>query len=97
MLKNKYERMNKEEKKKTIELYKKTNNGKAMLNRLLRLNIIGSILIVYAIIEFVMDINNLELTNYLISIPVCLVGIFFIIMAYKLRKKSLNNFAIKQK
>lgn len=97
MLKTKYDRMKPYEKKKTIELYKNTNKGKEMMKRLLRLNIIGTILILYAIYTFVSDIKDLHWTNYLISIPLIGIGLFFIIMSYRLRKKVLNQFAIKQK
>ncbi len=96
-MKTKYERMKSYEKKKLIELYKKTSAGKVMMIRLLRLNIIGALLIIYAIYMFVSDIKNLHWSNYLISIPIACVGLFFIIMSYRLRKKVLNQFAIKNK
>lgn len=96
-MKTKYERMKPYEKKKLVELYKNTNAGKTMMMRLLRLNIIGAILIIYAIYMFVSDIKDLDWTNYLISIPILCIGLFFIIMSYRLRKKVLNQFAIKQK
>ncbi len=96
-MKTKYERMKPYEKKKLVELYKKTNAGKEMMKRLLRLNIIGAILIIYAIYMFVSDLNDLDWTSYLISIPILCIGAFFIIMSYRLRKKVLNQFAIKNK
>ena len=97
MLKTKYERMKKEEKQKLIQEYKKTGKGKEMMNRLLRLNIIGGLLIVYAIYTSVSNFSNLKWTDYCISIPIFCIGCFFIIMSYRLRKKVLNNFAIKKK
>lgn len=97
MLKTKYDRMKPYEKKKLIELYKKTSAGKEMMRRLLRLNIIGGVLILYAVFVFVSDLKELKWTNFLISIPLICVGLFFILMAYRLRKKVLNNYAIKKK
>ena len=97
MLKTKYDRMKPDEKKKLIALYKKTGAGKEMMMRLLRLNIIGSALILYALFVFVSDIKELKWTNYAISIPLVCIGIFFIFTSYRLRKKVLNQFAIKNK
>lgn len=96
-MKTKYERMKPYEKKKLVELYKNTSAGKVMMMRLLRLNVIGAMLIIYAIYMFVSDIKDLHWTNYCISIPIACVGLFFIIMSYRLRKKVLNQFAIKNK
>lgn len=97
MLKTKYDQMKSYEKKKLISLYKKTNVGKEMMGRLLRLSIIGGVLILYAVFVFISDLKDLKWTNYLISIPLICIGVFFMIMAYRLRKKALNNFAIKRK
>lgn len=97
MLKTKYDRMKSYEKKKLIMVYKNTKVGKEMMKRLLRLNVIGGILILYSIFVFVSDIKDLKWTTYFISIPIICIGVFFIIMAYHLRKKVLNNFAIKKK
>lgn len=97
MLKTKYDRMKPYEKKKLVDLYKKTNAGKEMMKRLLRLNLIGTALILYAVFVFVSDIKDLKWTNYAISVPLICIGIFFIFMAFRLRKKVLNQFAIKNK
>lgn len=97
MLKTKYERMKSYEKKKLRELYKKTVAGKEMMKRLLRLTCIGVALLLYSVFFFVKDFAHLNWMNYCVSIPVFCIGLFFIIMAYHLRKKVLNNFAIKNK
>ena len=97
MLKTKYERMKKSEKQKLVQEYKKTKKGKEMMNRFLRLNIIGGLLIIYSIYYLVSNFLNLKWTDYFISIPILFIGCFFIIMSYRLRKKVLNNFAIKKK
>ncbi len=97
MLKTKYERMKPYEKKKIRDLYKKTQKGKEMLKRLIRLNLIGLALILYALYFFIKDFSHLSWTNYFICIPIFSIGLFFIVMAYRLRIKALNYFTIKNK
>lgn len=96
-MKTKYERMSKEEKKKLVLEYKKTPFGITMFKRLIRINVIGIILIIYAIYEFLSNLSNLKWTNYFVSIPLFGIGLFFIVMAFRVRKKALNNFAIQKK
>ncbi len=94
-MKTKYERMNRKEKKELASLYKKTDVGKSMTMRLMRLNLIGFLLILYGLYLFLSHIKNLQWTDYLASIPMLLIGLFFIYMSYRLKKKVLNQFAIK--
>lgn len=96
MLKTKYERMTKEEKQKLVLDYKKTEAGKAMCNRLLRLNVIGAIGVLYSIFLFFSDYGELKWYDYLLIVSLFLISIFFICMAYRLKKKVLNRFAIKK-
>lgn len=97
-MKIKYKRLSKEEKKKVIAEYKKTDAGKVMYTRLTRLFIIGILGIIYSIWYFVYDYSNYDLTisDLLIIIPLFLASFFFILMAYKLRIKNLNDYAIKK-
>lgn len=97
MLKTKYERMSKEEKKEVVANYKKTEAGKVMMMRLLRLTIIGLLGILYSIYWFVSHLSDLQWTDYLVMIPLSLISIFFIVMAFRLRKKVLNQFVVKKK
>ena len=97
MLKTKYERMSKEEKKKVVLEYKKNEAGKAMCNRLFRLNVIGIIGMVYSVFLFFYDYKDLKWSDYLLIGLLFSMSIFFIYMAYRLRKKVLNQFAIKRK
>ncbi len=97
MIKTKYARMNREEKKELINSYKKTESGKIMMNRLFRLNIIGSLLIIYALYFYIKSFNNLKWTDFFVIVPLAISGLFFIIMSLKLKRKVLNNFAIKKK
>ena len=94
-MKTKYERMTKEEKKELKELYKKTSNGKVMLDRLFRVNIVGFLLLLYAVYFFLSHIESLKWSDYVISIPIFIIGLVFLILSYRLKKKVLNQFAIK--
>ena len=89
--------MTKEEKQKLVLDYKKTEAGKAMCNRLLRLNVIGAMGILYSVFLFINDYSDLKWSDYLLIVPLFLISIFFIYMSYRLRKKVLNQFAIKKK
>ena len=97
-MKIKYKRMSKNEKKELIKDYRATDKGKNMYIRLIRLTIIGIIGIIYSICYFSYEYlnNSLSLSDYLLTIPLFLASIFFILMAYKLRIKVLNNYAIKK-
>lgn len=94
-MKTKYERMTKEEKKELKEFYKKTSNGKVMCDRLMRVNIVGILLLLYAVYSFVSHIDALKWSDYVISIPIFIIGLVFLILSYRLKKKVLNQFAIK--
>ncbi len=97
MLKTKYERMNKEEKKKLVEKYKKNDSGLAIYNRLIRLNITGILGIIFSSFLFISQYKSLEILDYLTIIPLFLASLLFVIMAHKLKLKVLNNFLIKNK
>lgn len=96
MLKTKYERMNKEEKKEVLKKYKNTDKGKEMMMRLYRLNVIGIIGILYCIFFIITELSRFTWKSYLIVIPLFLISIFFLFMSYRLKKKVLNQFAIKK-
>ena len=97
MLKTKYERMSKEEKKEVVVNYKKTEAGRVMMMRLLRLIIIGLLGFLYSIYWLISHLSDLQWTDYLVIVPLTLISIFFIVMAFRLRKKVLNQFVIKKK
>lgn len=98
-MKNKYQRLTKEEKKQAIKEYQQTEKGHGMMKRLTRLMIIGIIGIIYAIGYFIMEYTNYSLTlaDLFLIVPLFLASLFFIIMAYKLKIKNLNNFVLKNK
>ena len=96
-MKTKYDRMTKEEKKKLVEKYKRTEAGLAMMNRLLRLQITGIISFVLSIGLFVFHFKTIEMMDYLTIIPLFLASLLFMMMSYKLKRKVLNKFAVKNK
>ena len=46
---------------------------------------------------FIKSFNNLKWTDFFVIVPLAISGLFFIIMSLKLKRKVLNNFAIKKK
>ncbi len=97
MLKTKYERMNRQEKKKVIMQYKKTEKGKEMFNRLYRLTIVGILLLLYVLYWLFSKQFHLQWNDYCVVIPIGLIGFFFLFMTYRLRKKVLNQFVLQKK
>ena len=95
MLKTKYERMTKLEKKELEKKYKETEKGKLMMERLLRVKIIGVIGIVYA--GYFLIKEGLVWKNILLYGPLLVISLIFIVTSKKLKKKVLNQLAIKTK
>ena len=95
MVKIKYDTLTKAEKKKFLEKYKKTDAGLAMCNRLVRLRTTGILGIVFSIFLFLYEYKTIELTDYLTIIPLFLASVLFIMMSFKLKRKVLNQFIIK--
>lgn len=93
-MKNKYQRMIKEEKKKIINEYKNTEKGKYLLDKLRNLIIIGVLSYFYAIYLIITAEN---VWNYIVAGSLLLAGCIFIIASLKLRIKNLNKFAINKK
>ncbi len=97
MLKTKYERMNHSEKKEVLENYKKTEVGKVMMGRLFRLIFIGILGIMYSFFLLVGQWNKLKWTDFFVIVPLSFISVFFIVMSFRLKKKVLNQFVIKNK
>lgn len=96
-MKNKYQRMSKEEKKQTKEKYYATEDGKIMKNRLIRLFIIGVMGIAfsgYLVYSNITKDGN-SIWQYLTASVLFIFSIVYIISSFKLRVKVLNKFAIK--
>lgn len=97
MMKTKYERMTKEEKKVLYQKYKKTDQGQNVAKRLFRLNVIGIIGLIYSVGLFIYEYKDIKMLDYLVIIPSFLASIFFLMMSCKLKKKILTKFAVARK
>lgn len=97
MMKTKYERMTKEEKRALYQRYKQTENGTNMSKRLFRLNLIGCLGLIYSVGLFIYEYKDIKVLDYLIIIPLFLASIFFLMMSCKLKKKILTKFAVAKK
>ncbi|MCI8575081.1 MAG: hypothetical protein HFI09_01285 [Bacilli bacterium] len=96
-MKNKYQRLSKEDKMECRSMYYHTLKGKEMHLRLIRLNIIGLcglLISAYIIINGIIS-NQIGWSDYLIAIPLFLASIIFVVGAYCIRGKVLNQFALK--
>ena len=97
-MKNKYQRMNREEKKKLVEEFQKTEVGKNQLFRLKRLFIIGIVLIIFGILEILVAyFTKKGIWDYISGVMCIITAIIFIGGSFKIKGNSLNNFAIKKK
>lgn len=97
-MKNKYQRMSREEKKELISKFKTDQKRKVELDRLYRILFFGIVLIlfgIYSIFELVFITYNVF--NLIFMIVSLIAGLFFIIAHYKLKVKTLNTFSIKTK
>lgn len=96
-MKTKYQKLTKSEKKEIKETYYKTEDGKAMKNRLTRLLITGSMGIIFSIYLFYTNYKNdgNNIWEYILSGILLVASIIFIIGSYKIKHKVLNKEAIK--
>ena len=96
-MKNKYQRMNVLEKKKCREAYYKTAKGKEMKIRCIRLNVLGVIGILFSIFLVVSSYyeNSLNWATWCLAALLLLFSLVFLIGAYYVRGKVLNQYAIK--
>lgn len=97
-MKNKYQRLTKIEKKACKEMYYNTLQGRDMHLRFIRLNLIGTIgliFCVYLVGNSVITQQKIEWYDYCILIPLCLASLTFIIGVFFLKRKVLNQFALK--
>ena len=97
-MKNKYCRMSKEEKKQCQKFYYNTDKGKDMKKRLTRLFIIGIIGICFSIFLVVSGYfaNELNWATWGMAGILLAFSIVFIVGAFKIRIKCLNQYAVKK-
>ncbi len=96
-MKNKYQRMSKEERAKVRNRYYKTEVGMAQRKRLIRLFIIGIIGIAFSI-YLVVDAylkGNVSVWTWIVAVIVTIFSLVYIASSIVLRGKSLNLFAVK--
>ena len=98
-MKNKYQRMSKEEKKKCKEKYFQTEKGKDMKARFIRLYICGTLGLLFSVFLIVSGYysNELSWATWAMAIILVLFSIIFSVGATILKGKVLNQFAIKNK
>lgn len=96
-MKNKYQRLSKSEKKECRIMYYNTIKGKEMRIRLTRLMFIGILGILFGIYMIGNGIitHQIHWYDYCVAIPLLLASITFLISSFFLKKKVLNQFAIK--
>ncbi len=96
-MKNKYQRLSKDEKKECRKMYYNTIKGKEMKLRLTRLFIIGTLGILFAIYIIGNGIltHQIHWYDYFIAIPLFFASIIFLVSSFLIYRKVLNQFALK--
>ncbi|MCH5166610.1 MAG: hypothetical protein J1F35_01835 [Erysipelotrichales bacterium] len=109
-MKNRYERLTRQEKHEAIEEYKNSNeHNKALYTRLTRLRGIGIIGIIYSILMFTLDFlkeqgifdygfntfGNVVL-NYIIDAVLLILCFVFVLKAHQLLKEQVNKYLIEK-
>ena len=97
-MKNKYQRMTKEEKKECQQKYFATSKGKEMKIRFLCLKIIGILGIAFAIFLIISGYisNEINWATWAMAIILMIFSVVFITGAIILKGKCLNQFAVKK-
>ena len=96
-MKNKYQRMTKEEKKSCQRAYYNTPKGKEMKIRFTRLIVIGITGIIFSIFLIINGYLSQELSigKLILACILTIFSIIYIVGSITLKGKCLNNFAIK--
>ncbi|MCI8393977.1 MAG: hypothetical protein HFH86_00650 [Bacilli bacterium] len=96
-MKNKYQRLTKEEKKECQKMYYSTPKGKEMHLRLIRLSWLGILGILFSVFLFgqIFLKNEHTIWNYFSAISLLIFSFIFLGGSYFIRIKVLNQFAIK--
>ena len=93
-MKNKYQRMTKEEKKQLIKEYKSTEKGAYLMSKLKNVLVCGILSYIYAVYLIITAEN---IWSYIGAGGLLIAGCVFIVGSIKLRGKNLNQYAIKKK
>ncbi len=97
MLKNKYQRLNKEDRKKAREDFYKTNFGKSKKAIFTRLLIISFLLICYSLYLFISGLINKSIWSYVAAGILFICSLVFLIGRHKILVRDVNNYLIKKK
>ncbi len=97
-MKNKYQRLSKEEKKQArLDFKKSEENHNKLYERLTRVRAIGVFGILYSILSFLYDFySQAEIYIFIIDGFLLIFCLVFIIKATELRNRQVNQFLIKQ-
>ena len=93
-MKNKYQRMSKEEKKALIKRYKQTEKGKYILAKLRNVLIYGIALYAFAV-YLIIDAKNIW--SYIGAGCLVVIGGIFIVVSIRMRFKNLSMYAVRGK
>lgn len=110
-MKNKYERLSKEERKKSIEEFKSIDaNHEVLIKRLNRLKIVGLIGIIYSLIMFILDFLNAQgilkfgfntfgkhvIISYIVDACLLVFCVFFFVKANQILSEQVNKYLIEK-
>lgn len=98
-MKNKYQRLSKEEKKLAIEEFKNVSeNNENVITRLKRLRVVSIIGIIYAIISFILDLiyDTISVWDYVIDGLLLIFCVVFMIKSKQLLEEQVNIYLIKK-
>ena len=96
-MKNKFQRLSNEEKKKAIENYYATVVGEEDKKRFKRIFIYGIICLIYGaylIIEQI--ITKISIANYVLGILLLIAACVFLIGGHKIKVKKVNDYLVKK-
>ncbi len=97
-MKNKFQRMTKEEQKNALTKYYATKTGKENKNRFLRLLIFGYLCLLYAVaVTGDTIINHHSIWNYVLAGVMFIFGLFFLFARHKILVTKVNEYVIKHK
>ena len=98
MLKNKYQRMSREEKKELKVNYYQTNEGKYTKQKLLNSKLYSLLLGAWSLYNIIMMIIKKDYTfvNIVLIVFSASFAILFIVLIHKVESNKLNDFAIEE-
>lgn len=98
MIKNKYQRLTKQERKEAREKFYSTNFGKEQKSRFNRLLLISILLFIYSLYLLIDTIiNHGSIWTYVLSGFIFIFALIFLIGRHKVIVKNVNDYLIKKK